>query len=88
MADRKYRAWLVERARSKGLTDLEILKDLVEGTGGDERRQIISDWAEALGMSPSDALRVSRDAGLIPSVHPPQTRGGKPRRTKQEKPGE
>jgi hypothetical protein len=80
MSDRKYKAWLVERARSKEMTDVEILKDLVEGTGGDERRQIISDWAEALGMSVSGALRVSRDAGLIPSSHPPRTRPGTPPR--------
>jgi len=82
MADARYRAWLVERARSKGMSDLEILKDLAEGTGGDERRQIIVDWAEALGMSASDALRAASDAGLIPTPHPPKSVKGKPRRTK------
>jgi len=87
MADKQDQVRLVLLARSKGMADREIPKDLVEGTGGEERRRIIVEWADALGLSASDALRVSRDAGLIPSAHPPRRRKGKPRQKAPENTG-
>lgn len=71
MSERE-RQLLVEMARNRGFSNEDILKEIVTGTGGDERRQIIVDWAKALGIASSEALQLARSAGLIPSTHPPR----------------
>jgi hypothetical protein len=51
------------------------------------RKEIIVEWSEALGLQSSDALRIARNANLIPTAAPP--RGplkGKPPRKTPEKP--
>jgi hypothetical protein len=68
----KDRERYVEMARRRGINDAEILKLICEGTGGDERRQIIVDWASALGKTATEALQLARFANLIPSTHPPR----------------
>lgn len=63
---------LVELARNRGFSNEEILRKIIMGSGGDERRQRIVEWAEALGILPSEALQLARAASLIPSTHPPR----------------
>jgi hypothetical protein len=62
----------IEMAREVGMSDKEILKNVSQGIGGDERRRLIIEWGEALGYSASDVLRLAHRAGLIPSTHPPK----------------
>jgi hypothetical protein len=44
----KDRERLVAMARNKGFSTVAIMERLVAGTGGDERREIIVEWAAAL----------------------------------------
>ena len=59
------RAMIIRIAREKGLSDKEILKQLVAGEVASERRRIIREWANDLGLTEDEALRVAREAGLI-----------------------
>lgn len=64
---------LVELARKRGFSDLEILTEALRNAyGGNARRRIVVEWGEALGMSSTDALRLAFSGGLIPSVHEPR----------------
>lgn len=66
----------IAAAREAGFSDAEILKQVLANVyGGDERRQLIIEWGELLGLKASEALRVAHAAGLIPSVHPPRRKG-------------
>ena len=68
----------VAAAREIRFSDAEILKEVLGGVyGSNKRRELVVEWGELLGLDPSHALRVARAAGLIPSVHPPR-KGGKP----------
>jgi hypothetical protein len=69
----------IAAAREAGFSDAEILKTVLGGVyGSNRRRELVVEWGEVLGLEPSEALRVAFAAGLIPSVHPPR-KGGKPR---------
>jgi hypothetical protein len=70
---RRAREKLVAMARRRGLTDAEILHEVLQNVyGGTQRRELVVEWGEALGLETSDALRLAFSAGLIPSVHPPR----------------
>jgi hypothetical protein len=69
----------IAAAREAGFSDTEILKEVLGGVyGSNKRREMVVEWGELLGLEPSDALRVAHAAGLIASVHPPR-KAGKPR---------
>jgi hypothetical protein len=69
----------ITAAREAGFSDAEILKTVLGGVyGTNRRRELVVEWGELLGLVASEALRVAHAAGLIPSVHPPK-KGGKPR---------
>jgi hypothetical protein len=69
----------ITAAREAGFSDAEILKTVLSGVyGSNRRRELIVEWGEVLGLEASEALHVAHAAGLIPSVHPPR-KGGKPR---------
>jgi hypothetical protein len=69
----------ITAAREAGFSDAEILKEVLRAVyGPNERRKLVVEWGELLGLDASEALRVAHAAGLIPSVHPPR-KGGKPR---------
>jgi len=73
------RPLIIEKARMLGMSDEEILTIAVAGEyGGNQRREIIIEWGEALGLDANAALRTAQRAGLIPSVHPPRAKKGKP----------
>lgn len=67
---------LIRTARDAGLSDVDILREVLRGVYGSERRrQMIVEWGELLGRTPSEALRIAHAAGLIPSAHPPRGDG-------------
>ena len=69
----------IASAREAGFSDAEILKEVMGGVyGSNKRRELVVEWGGLLGLEASEALRVAHAAGLIPSVHPPR-KGGKPR---------
>jgi hypothetical protein len=82
----KDRVRLVEMARSRGFSDTQILKDILEGElGGNHRRELIVKWSAALGISASEALQLARSASLISSTHPPRAAvAGMPLQTNPE----
>jgi hypothetical protein len=66
---------LIRTARDAGFSDVDILREVLPGVyGSEKRRQMVVEWGELLGKSASEALRIAHGAGLIPSAHPP--RGG------------
>jgi hypothetical protein len=76
----------VAMARKRGWTDEEILKQLVLRVYGTEaKKQLIVEWAEALGMTPIDALQLARRANLISTSSLPRASASeKPRRKTPE----
>jgi len=57
---------IIKLARSKGLSDEEILKALVANEYGDGARlQIVLKFAPFLGLSEEDAREVAAKSGLI-----------------------
>jgi hypothetical protein len=68
----------IAAAREAGFSDAEILKSVLSNVyGSNNRREMVVEWGELLGLEASESLRVAHAAGLIPSVHPPR-KGGKP----------
>jgi hypothetical protein len=64
---------LIKAAREAGMSDTEILKEVLGGEYGNERRRIlVVEWGELLGLTSSEALRLAHASGLIPSAHPPR----------------
>lgn len=64
---------LIRAAREAGFTDAEILREVLRAVyGSEKRRGLVVEWGELLGRTPSDALRIAHEAGLIPSAHPPR----------------
>ena len=54
------------------MTKAEILHAVSKGEFGNRRRELVVEWGELLGLSPTDALRLAYSAGLLPSAHPPK----------------
>lgn len=64
---------LIKAAREAGMSAAEILREVLGGEYGSERRRkLVVEWGELLGLSSSEALRLAHAAGLIPSAHPPR----------------
>ena len=67
---------IIGAAREAGFSDTEILKEVLSGVyGSNNRREMVVEWGELLGLEASEALRVAHAAGLIASVHPPRKSG-------------
>lgn len=70
---KKARQKLVGEARLRGMSDAEILHEVLQNVyGGTRRRQLVVEWGESLGLPASGALRLAFSVGLIPSVHAPR----------------
>ena len=70
---REDRKRLIAAAREAGFSDTEILREVLAGEyGGDRRRTLVVEWGELLGLDAKTALRVAQRAALIPTVHPPK----------------
>jgi hypothetical protein len=64
---------LIKAAREVGMSDAEILREVLGGEYGSERRRkLVVEWGVLLGLSSSEALRLAHSSGLIPSAHPPR----------------
>jgi hypothetical protein len=64
---------LIRAARDAGFSDADILREVLRGVyGSEKRRQMVVKWGELLGRTASEALRIAHAAGLIPSAHPPR----------------
>jgi hypothetical protein len=64
---------LIKAAREARLSDTEILREVLSGEYGSERRRkLVVEWGTLLGLTTSEALRLAHAAGLIPSAHPPR----------------
>jgi hypothetical protein len=62
---------LIRTAHDAGFSDADILREVLRGVyGSEKRRQMVVEWGELLGRTASEALRIARGAGLIPSAHP------------------
>lgn len=59
-------------AREKGLSDRDIIRQLLRGEYGVvHRKRVLLEWADALGMDVNEILREAVQAGLIPNDRPP-----------------
>ncbi|HYS22898.1 MAG TPA: hypothetical protein VER56_03115 [Candidatus Eisenbacteria bacterium] len=64
---------LIKAAREAGMSDAEILREVLGGEYGSERRRkLLVEWGALLELSSSEALRLAPASGLIPSAHPPR----------------
>jgi len=64
---------LIKAARETGMSDVDILREVLGGEYGSERRRrLVVGWGELLGLTASEALRLAHASGLIPSAHPPR----------------
>jgi len=64
---------LIEVARETGFSDGDILREILRGEfGGNHRRLLVVEWGEIMGLDANSALRTAREAGLIPTSHPPR----------------
>jgi hypothetical protein len=66
---------LIKAAREAGLSDIEILQEVLRGEYGSERRRkLVVEWGDLLDLTASESLRLAHAAGLLPSAHPPRGR--------------
>ena len=64
---------LIKIAREVGMSDNDILREVLAGEYGSERRRrLVVEWGELLGLKASEALRLAHASGLLPSANPPR----------------
>ena len=64
---------LIQTAREAGLSDAEILEEILRAEyGGNHRKSLVVEWGELMELDASSALQLAHEAGLIPSAHPPR----------------
>ncbi|MGD0012662.1 MAG: hypothetical protein ABSE93_29485 [Terriglobia bacterium] len=55
------RKLLVELARINGMSDIQILRRAITGVlGANNRKRIIIQWGELMGLEASEALRIAQ----------------------------
>jgi hypothetical protein len=60
------RKLLIELARANGMSDIQIFRRVITGVlGADNRKRIIIQWGELMGLGASEALRIAQQGGLI-----------------------
>jgi len=63
---------IVALARAAGKSDEEIMKAILRGEYGvKHRKQLLLDWADALGKGPNEILREAVRFGLLPDDRMP-----------------
>ncbi len=77
MPNREYsnaeRKVYIEVARSGGMSDAQILKEIIRGVrGAEERKRLIIAWGKLMGLEASASLRVAQRAGLVLTVRRPK----------------
>jgi len=64
---------LIKAAGEANMSDADILREVLGGEYGSERRRkLVVEWGALLGLSASEALRLAHASGLLPSAHPPR----------------
>jgi len=72
-------------ARKVGWSDADILKcALANEFGPNERRKLVVEWGEHLGLEATQALHIAQNAHLIPTSAPPRVEKEKPHPETQE----
>ena len=65
----------IAMARKLGWSDTEILKvALANVYGATARRALIVEWAKYLGLESSEALRLAKEAHLVPTAARPRSK--------------
>jgi hypothetical protein len=60
------RKLLIELARINGMSDIQIFRKAVTRVlGADDRKRIIIQWGELMGLEATEALRIAQQGGLI-----------------------
>jgi len=60
------RKLLIELARTSGMSDVQIFRKAITGVlGADNRKRIIIQWGELMGLEATEALRIAQQGGLI-----------------------
>ena len=80
---------LIELARMKGVSDVQIFRMAITGVlGVESRKRIIIQWGELMGLDANEALRKAQRAGLVLTRKLPRNEllGMRPLGTGQEKP--
>ncbi len=65
---------LIELARLQGMSDEEILRKIIVGVrGAEKRKDLIIQWGDLMGLDASAALQKARRAGLILTTRLPMS---------------
>jgi hypothetical protein len=65
----------IDMALEGGMEPADIFKAITANVfGPTERRALIVAWGKKMGLESSAALQIARDAGLIPTTHPPRSK--------------
>ena len=65
---------IVALLREAGFADGDIIRRLLSGEyGTTHRKKVLLDWADALGMKPTEILREALRMGLIPNDQMPKS---------------
>ncbi len=73
-SSRPERQALIGLAHLSGMSDEQILRKIITGVRGvDNRRELIVEWGELMGLDASAALRKAQRAGLILTTRPPKS---------------
>ncbi|GEM_PF-1594009 len=73
------RKLIIELAHTSGMSDGQIFRKAVTGVlGAANRKRIIIQWGELMGLEPSEALRIAQRDGVVltkrlPSAAEPET---------------
>ena len=79
---------LVQSARMAGMSDAEILRKLIMGVfGKNKRKKMIIEWGRIMGYDPKSALALAHSGGLILDEKLPSG-FQKPQHKAQDKSGE
>ncbi len=65
---------IIELARQAGMSDEEILKRIIIGVlGKEKRKELLVAWGDLMGLDANAVLRKAQRAGLILTTHPPKS---------------
>lgn len=74
----------IDAALKGGMEPAEVFKAVLQGVYGvTERKRVVIEWGEKMGLDASEALRIAQAATLIPTKRPPRAKSQEkpPRRT-------
>ncbi|MGC1686346.1 MAG: hypothetical protein WA734_12055 [Candidatus Acidiferrales bacterium] len=73
----------IEAALKGGLEPEEVFKAILQNVyGSNERKRLVIQWGEKMGLEPSDSLQRAQAANLIPTKRAPRGRAAETPRHK------